>query len=193
VALLYRYFRASDPAQRQQIKLVVFSLAVIVPPLGVAVALFGSGMFGTDTLAERFGLFMWTTFMVIFPLSIAVSILRYRLWDIDVVIRKTLVYSLLTAMLALVYGGSVLVLQAVFGRAVGGQSPIIIVLSTLVIAGLFGPLRRRLQELIDRRFFRRKYDAQQVLAHFAQTAREETGVDELSAELARVVEETVRP
>jgi hypothetical protein len=125
--------------------------------------------------------------------GLGVAVLSSRLWDIDVVIRKTLVYSLLTGLLALVYLGSVVLLQAVFGRTAGAQSPLVIVLSTLLIAAISAPLRRRVQALIDRRFYRRKYDAQQVLARFARTARDEVELDELTAELVRVVEETMRP
>jgi len=125
--------------------------------------------------------------------AIAIAILRYRLYDIDVIVRKTAVYSVLTALLALVYFGTVLLLQNLFGVVAGEQSPGIIVVSTLLIAALFAPLRRRVQDIIDRRFFRRKVDAQQVLAQFAQTARDETDKGALTAELTRVVQETLQP
>ncbi len=126
------------------------------------------------------------------PLALAVGILRYRLFDIDVIIRKTTSYALLTALLALVYFGSVVVLQRVLSP-ITGESTAAVVLSTLLIAALFLPLRRRVQGIIDRRFFRQKYDAEQVLARFAATARDETDLDALTAELLRVIQETMEP
>ena len=116
------------------------------------------------------------------------------IWDIDVIIRKTLVYGVLTALLALVYFGGVVLLQRLVGTLTGAaQSPLAVVVSTLAIFILFAPLRGRIQDVIDRRFFRKKYDSQQVLAQFAQTARDETDLDALTTELARVVQETLQP
>ena len=131
--------------------------------------------------------------MLLIPASIGIAILRYRLFDIDLIIRKTLQYAALSALLALVYFGSVVLLQTVVGQATDAQSPLVIVVSTLLIAALFAPLRKRVQTAVDRRFYRQKYDAQQVLAQFAITARDETDMDKLTAELVRVVQETMQP
>ena len=127
------------------------------------------------------------------PISIGVAILRYRLYDIDIIIRKTLLYSVLTGVLVAVYFGSVTVLTSLFSRVTREHSALAIVASTLLIAALFTPLRRRLQDVTDRRFYRKKYDAQQVLAQFALTARDETDLDALTAELVRVAQETMQP
>ena len=114
------------------------------------------------------------------------------LWDIDVIIRKTLVYSVLTALLALIYFGGVVLVQQLT-RSITASSDLAIAVSTLIIAALFFPLRRRVQNAIDRRFYRRKYNAQQVLARFAQTARDEVELDKLTAGLIDVVNETMQP
>ena len=125
--------------------------------------------------------------------GLAVAVLRYRLYDIDIIIRKTVQYGMVTAVLALVYFGTVILLQSLVGQATGEQSPLIIVLSTLLIAALFNPLRQRVQTAVDRRFYRQKYDAQQVLAQFAQTARDEVDIDALMSELTHVIQETMQP
>jgi hypothetical protein len=128
-----------------------------------------------------------------FPIAITIAILRHNLWDINVIIRKTAVYTVLTALLALVYFGVIIVLQSTFEAVSGEQSAISIVISTLVIAALFAPLRRRVQDFIDRRFYRRRYDAEQTLAAFSQFVRDETDMEALMAELLRVTGETMQP
>ena len=131
-------------------------------------------------------------FLVLIPLSIGFAILHYRLWDIDVLINRTLVYGLLTATLALVYFGLVFVLQFLLHGLVN-QNGISIVVSTLAIAALFQPLRRRIQGIIDRRFYRRKYDAARTLAAFSATLRNEVELDQLRKHLLEVVQETMEP
>jgi hypothetical protein len=129
------------------------------------------------------------------PIAIGVAILRYRLYEIDIVINRTLVYGLLTAMLLSVYFGGVAATQGIFRTITGHeeQPQLAIVISTLVIAALFNPLRRRIQSLIDRRFYRRKYDAAKTLEAFSAKLRDETDLDALSEDLVGVVKETMQP
>jgi len=137
---------------------------------------------------------MWIGISVL-PIATAIAILRYRLYDFDRIINRTLVYGLLTTLLAAVFFGGVTVTQAIF-RALTGQekqSQLAIVVSTLMIAALFSPLRRRIQLFIDRRFYRRKYDAAKTLEAFSAKLREETDLDALSDDLVGVVRETMQP
>ena len=129
----------------------------------------------------------------IFPLSLTISILQYRLWDIDIIIRRTLVYSILSGSLATVYFTAVALIQNVI-TSIGGQpSAIVIVISTLLIAALFNPLRNQIQAFIDRRFYRSNYDAQETLARFAETARDEVEMERLTSAMLQVVQETMQP
>lgn len=186
VASIFVRFRRAGSVERSQIKWLLFSGGISFAAIAYRLQTYEPGV--SD----------WTGYLLPIALSsvgvsIAIAILRYRLYDIDIIIRKTLQYGVLTAILAFVYFGLVIFLQTLFSRSIDEQSPIIIVVSTLVIAALFTPLHRRVQDVIDRRFFRKKYDAQQVLADFARTARDETDLDELLAELERVVGETMQP
>jgi hypothetical protein len=131
---------------------------------------------------------------LILPVTIGISILRYRLWDIDIIIRWTLQYSVLSGLLALAYFGLVVVLQNAFTAITGQrQNDFVTVVSTLAIAALFAPLRRRVQDGIDRRFYRKKYDAAKVIAEFGATCRDETDLDKLTTRLVEVVQETMQP
>ena len=127
------------------------------------------------------------------PAAAGVAILRHRLYDIDLLINRTLVYGAVTASLALVYFGSVVGLQYVFRALAGQDSNLAVVTSTLAIAALFGPLRRRVQGFIDRRFYRRKYDAAKTLEAFSVRLRDETDLDTLDEDLVGVVREAVQP
>ncbi len=133
--------------------------------------------------------------MTIVPLSLSIAVLRYRLYEIDILINRTLVYGALTALLAAVYFGGVTATQAMFRALTGQEQPpqLAIVISTLVIAALFNPLRRRIQGFIDRRFYRRKYDTAKTLEAFSVKLRDETDLDALSGDLVGVVRETMQP
>ena len=127
------------------------------------------------------------------PIATGVAILKYRLYDIDRIINRTLVYGPPTAALVLVYFGSVVGLQALFRTLSGQESTLAVVASTLAIAALFGPLRRRVQDFVDRRFYRRKYDARKTLEAFSVKLRDETDLEALNDELVRVVREAMQP
>jgi hypothetical protein len=197
VAQLYRYARVSDATQRQQTKWVVFGVAVAVA--GVLSTIFTVGA-AVDLSPEEVGpkmlsMLLMDAFMLFIPLSIGIAVLRSRLFDIDVVINRTLVYGSLTAMLALVYFGGVATTEAIF-RALTGQEQqpqLAIVVSTLVIAVLFNPLRRRNQTFIDRRFYRRKYDARKTLEAYSSRLRDETDLEALNNDLVGIVRETMQP
>ena len=184
--------RVRDRVVRAQIGWVALGIASpIVATLmpGALIDLFLPNVANTSALAN----WAFNLFGLLLPLCFGIAITRYRLFDINVIIRKTLVYALLSALLALVYFGSVVLLQNVVGRTADEQSPLVIVISTLIIAALFAPLRQRVQAFIDRRFYRQKYDAQQILAQFAQTARDEVEMNALTSELLHVVQETMQP
>jgi hypothetical protein len=127
------------------------------------------------------------------PVAAGIAILKYRLYEIDILINRTLVYGSLTVMLIALYFGVVVLLQSVFVALTGEQSTLAVVASTLLIAALFNPLRRRIQFFIDRRFYRSKYDARKTLEAFASKLRDETNLEALNAELVEVVRETMQP
>jgi len=189
--VLFLRWRRSKGDVQQQIKLVTFFL-VTTGTVFIAVELIGETVYPAIFDSWWYPLEA-TAFLVGLPIVFGLAIFKYRLYNIDLLIRRTLVYGLVTLALLLVYFGSVVLLQWLFSGATGQQSPLAIVLSTLLIAALFNPLRRRVQDAIDRRFYRKKYDAQQVLEQFGQTARDETDMEVLTAELERVVQETMQP
>jgi len=131
-------------------------------------------------------------FLIAFPIVLGISIIRYRLWDIDIIINRTLVYSTLTLILAVIYIGSVLGLELIFTPFMDGNQTITVI-STLLIAALFAPLRNRIQKIIDRRFYRRKYNAQKTLEAFGESLRQEVDLTLLNDRLLAVVEETMQP
>src|SRR5215467_10081046 len=198
-AQIYRYRRVSTWAERQQTKWVVLGM--------IAGVLVGVLYFGPPqvfpTLGQPGSLYVvlarpgFTLLFLFAPISIGIALLRYHLWDIDVIINRTLVYGSLSAILAAIYLGSILAIESLLAlltrQAPQAQSPLAIVISTLVIAALFNPLRHRLQQLIDRRFYRSKYNAEKALAAFAVTLQSEVELAALQHKVVEVIEETMQP
>jgi hypothetical protein len=195
VAQVYRYRRISTPEQRQQTKWVVFGFAAALVGFTAVLLLanLSPAIRGVGPVGVMVGSTIIYGFLLLIPLSIGVAILRSRLYDIDVVINRALVYGTLTAMLALVYFGAVVGLQAALRISTGQESTLAVVASTLAIAALFSPLRRRVQGFVDRRFYRRKYDAAKTLADFNARLRDETDLDALSNGLVGVARDTMQP
>jgi hypothetical protein len=198
LALLYRYRWMSTPVQRQQIKWVVFALTIFTVEVMVVEFI----VFVVPSYFPALGLLnqlyqhvklLTPILSILIPLSIGIALLRYRLWEIDSIINRTLVYGALTIILAGVYVGLVIGLQALLRGIISQNSSVAIVISTLVIYFLFQPLRQRIQRIIDRRFYRSKYDAAKTVAAFNGTLRQEVNLDELREQLLAVVQETMQP
>lgn len=201
---VYRYRYVSRPAQRQQTKWIVFGMVVGL------VGFFGSGLLGfvlprllsmlfssSDLPSPAlFGIVAITVsylVMLAIPLSIGFSILRYRLWDIDLLINRTMVYGTLSVLLAIMYVASIFVLQQLLSVFTAQSSGVVIVGSTLAIFALIQPLRRRIQAAIDRHFYRPRYNSQQTLAAFNARLRDEVDIERVTELLLAVVEETIQP
>jgi hypothetical protein len=186
VSLIVRHRRARGE-QRQQIKWLAYwgAVAVGIVCAGVVIIPYSVSLSILVMSLSLLGL----------PLFTGIAIVRHRLYDIDVLINRTLVYGSLTATLALVYFGAVTATQAILQTSTGQERlpQLVIVASTLVIAALFNPIRRRIQSFIDRRFYRRKYDARKTLESFSTKLRNETQLDTLSGDLVGVVRETMQP
>ena len=197
ISLVMRY-RRSRGEERQQIKWIAFAASFVGLLYLIAMVcafIFPSGAWfqaGSPLWLDLLWYAALSSFTLV-PIAIGFAVLRYRLYEIDIIINRTLVYGSLTISLALVYVSLVVSLQYVFRALAGGDSQLVIVASTLVIAALFNPLRRRNQSFIDRRFYRRKYDARRTLEEFGARLREETNLDSLSEDLVGVVRETVSP
>jgi hypothetical protein len=185
----YSHYRIRSPQEKRQMRWLMWALMISIVPYLVFSVL--PSLLGYDIqLANSFLGILWCTV----PTSFAIAVLRERLFDIDVIIRRTLIYTALTVTLGIVYFFSILLLQSVLQDFTKQkQPPLAIALSTLVIAALFSPLRRRIQNDIDRRFYRRKYDAEKMLKAFGLTMRNEVKLEMLSDRLLDVVEETMEP
>jgi hypothetical protein len=195
VVQVYRYRKVYTPVQRQQTKWAVSGFVVgiggfigvlvfwlVIPP-DIDASFIAQGISGT----------LVYIFMMFIPISIGVAMLRSRLYEIDVLINRSLVYGSLTLLLGSLYVGGVVGLQALFRPIFGSRNGLVIVISTLAIAALFMPLRNALQRFIDRRFYRHRYDAVETLERFSATVREEVDLDRLAGKLVQVVEETMQP
>jgi len=183
-SLVVRFLR-SVGEERQQLKWITYAAAILPvwflvnPPIQAAFP---------DLFAVLDSLFIAAV-----PIAAGIAILRYRLYDIDLIINRTLVYGILSLLLGLIYFGAIVLSQAALRTLAGGESSLAVVASTLAIAALFNPLRRRVQDFIDRRFYRKKYDAAKTLEAFSTRLREETDLERLGGELVSVVHETMRP
>jgi hypothetical protein len=183
VASVVVRFRRSRGVERQQMKWFLYAVALMLAfPLEVV-----------GYLPEIVSNVLFGVVLIALPTAIGIAVLRYRLYDIDLVINRTLVYGPLTAMLALLYLGGVVSMQYAFRTLTGQESQVAIVASTLAIAALFNPLRRRVQAFVDRRFYRRKYDARKTLEDFSTKLKNETDLESLNNDLVGVVRETMQP
>jgi fluoride ion exporter CrcB/FEX len=188
-------YRRADSRQRKQTKWV---LLVITGACASYAAVYLPGVFlpasgHARILYDLFGVPVFWLFALPIPIALLVAILRYSLFDVNVLINRTLVYGTLTASLVSVYVGSVVLLQTLFRTVIGSKSQLAVVASTLAIAALFSPLRSRIQGFVDRRFYRSKYDAAKTLEAFSVKLREETDLGALRRDLVAVVGETIQP
>jgi hypothetical protein len=181
VASVVERFRRSRGAEREQMKWFVCAVApMLVIPVG-------------DYLPGIIGSVAFAGVLIALPTAIGIAVLKYRLYDIDLIINRTLVYGSLTATLVVLYVMGIVVLQRLFVFVTGEKSTLAVVASTLLIAALFTPLRRRIQSFIDRRFYRKKYDARKTLEAFSAKLRDVTDLQALNSELVGVVRETMQP
>jgi hypothetical protein len=194
VVSLFVRLRGSYGAERQQLKWFAYAAALLTTELVVINGL--DALLGGAIEREASELVIFLVFLLVLsgiPMSMGVAILKYRLYDIDILINRTLVYGALTVMLVAVYFGGIVALQRLFVVITGERSTLAVVASTLLIAALFNPLRRRVQGFVDRRFYRSKYDAAKTLAAFNARLRDETDLEALSADLVGVARETMQP
>jgi len=198
LAQVYRYRAVSTIVQQQQTKWVVLGFALAIPGLGVAVIphiaaltlrqpVIGGVVFQLISLA------IFCAAALLIPLALGVAILRHQLWDIDLLISRTLVYGLLTSLLAAIYASSIAILQLIVRAITGQTSDVVIVVSTLGTAALVQPLRERVRSAIASRFYRRQYDAARTIAIFGETLRHEVNLGSLTDTLVRITERTMQP
>jgi hypothetical protein len=192
IAAVAQRFRNARGVERQQLKWLLYAAAAVpmLAPVAFSLNTWDTGL--PSLLSFLIGGPLWGLTVAGVPIAIGIAVLRYRLYDIDVIIRRTLVYGALTAGLGIVYWGSIVVLQELL-RPMTQGSDLAIVGSTLAVAALFQPLLVRIQHIVDRRFYRQRYDASQVLQIFSQRLRDEIDLESLRLELLGAVERTVQP
>jgi hypothetical protein len=185
IVAVFLRFRRARGVERQQLKWFAYGTSLSILMLIVIVILEFSTTNGAD----------WPFYLAVvcIPISAGIAMLRYRLYDIDVLINRTLVYGLLTATLLVVYLVLVFGGQHLLASFFGPNNAVVLVASTLIVAALFQPLRQRVQQLVDRRFYRSKYDAAKVVTRFSETLRQEVNLDQLREQLLTVVQETLQP
>ncbi len=195
VAQIYRYRRLYSPVERQQTKWVLFfgGIALLEQATEYSLSLIFPAQFAPGSLYTLFYLPNTKLFLTLFGLSLLFAMLCYRLWDIGRIINHALVYSVLTISLGLIYAGLVIGLQFLLRGLIAQTNEVVLVISTLAIAALFHPLRRRIQRTIDRRFYRSKYDAAKIVAAFSATLRQEVDLEQVRDHLLTVVQETMQP
>jgi hypothetical protein len=191
-------FRRSGGEERQQIKWIAFSASVVVVVYAIAMI---ASIVSPEEAWTTAGSVWWLNLLTyavlssftLVPIAVGIAVLKYRLYEIDLLINRALVYGPLSAMLALIYAGGVVGMQTILRAIAGQESTLAVVASTLAIAALFNPLRRRVQAFVDRRFYRSKYDARKTLEGFSAKLRDETDLEALNKELVGVVSETMQP
>jgi hypothetical protein len=187
VSLVLRY-RQARGLHRAQLRWLAFAAGI-----NFVFAIFQAIELNPAWISEEILTMISDLLLATLPVAVAVAMLRYRLYDIDILIRRTLVYSAMMILLALVYFGGVTLLEGLFTSLTGEQSTAAVVISTLAIAALFSPLRKRVQDFIDRRFYRQKYNAEHALAQFAQTASKGTDLEIITKELLQTIQKTLQP
>ncbi len=197
-APIYRYRCVATPAQRQQMKWAMVGLTLAVLVIIVDILLYPAlpGLASTDRSRVIFDFVTLTAVVIAFsmvPVFIGIAVLRYKLWEIDTLVNRTLVYGSLTLSLAVIYIAGVIALEGLAQALTGQTSDLAIAVATLAVAALFNPWRHRVQGFIDQRFYRRRYDATRILAEFNTRLRDEVDLDHLSADLVGVVQDTVQP
>lgn len=195
---IYRYVFISGPLERQQTKYITFGVAIVASgyvlyvPLREAMARLPQPEFA-QIVFQMVAPYLFLTMVAAIPITIAFSILRYRLWDIDLIIRRTLIYSILSATLVVIYLVIVILLQMLVSDWMADLPNYVLAGSTLIVVVMVNPLRRRIQDAIDRRFYRSKYDAEKALARFATLARDEADMERLTSSMVLVVQDVLQP